>query len=328
MNLNGRIIAYLSGELDEIQKREFLDSLEQDPQLRQEYLKIKKICDVTRIQQISIPDGRKKELYTRILASVGKTNNRFFTSAGLKILRYAAFFLLLAGLPVMYYIGKGNIGKTNTFPAVTCAAGDKSALVLPDSSLVVMNSGSTLRFHPNFINGHREVFLEGEAYFKVAKDPGNPFVVRTTDLDVEVLGTEFNLKAYPEEDNYSATLIEGSLKVSAGEQKIILKPRQKLVYYKDEKNMFLKRLLQTSPETEWKDGRLVFRNESLADLELKLERWFDVDISFADDVVKQRRFTGILERESILETISYFSHSRYVGYIIEKNQITFYSKNM
>ncbi len=79
-------------------------------------------------------------------------------------------------------------------------------------------------------------------------------------------------------------------------------------------------------DTEWRNGRMVFRNESLADLELKLERWFDVDIEFADEAVKRLRFSGVLERESILEAIQYFDYSKYVSYKIKGNTITFYSE--
>jgi len=80
------------------------------------------------------------------------------------------------------------------------------------------------------------------------------------------------------------------------------------------------------PETEWKDGRLVFRNQSLGELEQKLERWFDVEIEFSDELVKARRFTGILEHESILEVVLYFGHSKYVEYRIKDNIITFFTK--
>jgi len=243
-----------------------------------------------------------------------------------QIIKYAAIAILILALPISFFIGRQSGPATDSFTTVSCPLGDKSSVVLPDSSRVWLNSGSKLTFSNNFKKGIRQVYLEGEAYFTVTKDKKNPFNVKTSGIEVEVIGTEFNLKAYPDEGQVSTTLINGCVKISSESRQTILKPNQKLIYDKNEGKMALVELDDTAPETEWKDGRLVFRSESLAGLELKLERWFDVDIVFADEEVKQRRFTGILERESILEAISYFGHSRYVGYNIKGNEITFSSK--
>ncbi|MCG6190088.1 FecR family protein [Maribellus maritimus] len=242
------------------------------------------------------------------------------------VLKYAAIFLLIVGIPLSYFAGKHN-NIVDSFSTVTCVLGDKSMIYLPDSSKVWLNSGSTLQFSNNFKKGERQVFLEGEAYFSVVKDKKNPFTVKSGDIQVEVLGTEFNLKAYPDENHVSATLVEGSLKVSGLENPTIIKPGQKLKYDNQTKEMALFELSDTSPETEWKDGRLVFRNESLEELEKKLERWFDVDIVLADDQVKKRRYTGTIERESILEVMSYFSLAQSVEYKIDGNKVTFFNQS-
>lgn len=244
-----------------------------------------------------------------------------------RIVKYAAIALLLLALPLSFFIGNRMATIRDSFTTVTCAFGDKTTLILPDSSLVWLNSGSKLSFNNNFNNGSRQVYLEGEAYFSVMKDKKNPFRVKTSKINVEVLGTEFNLKAYTDDKDVVATLVEGSIAIASPFQKTKIKPMQKLVYDKENQKMIIYNLNDTSCEINWKDGRLVFHNESLADLELKLERWFDVDIVFADDEVKKRCFTGTLERESILETISYFGLSQYVQYKIEGNKIIFYSNN-
>lgn len=242
------------------------------------------------------------------------------------ILKYAAITLLFLALPLSYWLGKNGGLEKDSFTTVTCALGDKTNLILPDSSKVWLNSGSKIIFNNDFIKGKRQVFLEGEAYFSVTDDKRSPFRVKTSEFEIEVLGTEFNLKAYTDETMMAATLVEGSLKVSNANEEKMVKPKQKLVFNKESSKMKLYELTDVSAETQWKDGRLVFRNESLLEIQPKLERWFDVDIVFADDNVKQSRFTGILERESILEVISYFGHSKYVGSRIEDNIITFFSK--
>ncbi|WP_423126557.1 FecR family protein [Gaoshiqia sp. Z1-71] len=258
---------------------------------------------------------------TSLLKERDARKNRIYQFA-----RYAAILLLTLTIPVAYYLGTKLTVGTDTLTTITCDLGDKTAVVLPDSSRVILNSGSKLTFNNNFKNGSRQVMLEGEAYFSVRKDPRNPFRVNTSAIDIEVLGTEFNLKAYAGEATTTTTLVSGSLKVTGNNKSTIIEPSQKLIFDKESRQMQVVELADLSPETEWKDGRLVFRNQSLEELEHELERWFDVEIEFADEQVKNRRFTGTVERESILEVISYFERSKYVACRITNNVITFYTK--
>ncbi|MGD9558549.1 MAG: FecR family protein [Mangrovibacterium sp.] len=240
--------------------------------------------------------------------------------------RYAAVVLFVLSLPIFFYWGKASRSVSGTTTTVWCAQGDKTSVILPDSSLVWLNSGSRLIFNSDFRSGSRLVCLEGEAYFSVKKDPDRPFHVRTSGLDVTVLGTEFNLKAYAGEENVTATLVKGSLKVCGGRQSTVLKPAQKVIFDREKKKMVILELTDLSPEIEWRNGRLVFLNQSLEELKPKLERWFDVEIQFADHLVKERKFTGTIERESILNVISYFDRSKYVASRIEDNTIIFYTE--
>jgi transmembrane sensor len=240
-------------------------------------------------------------------------------------LKYAAILALALLLPFSYYMGTRN-NSDDSITTISCAYGDKSSIVLPDSSRVWLNSGSKLIFSSNFKNG-RKVSLEGEAFFDVSKDKNHPFQVKTADVQIEVLGTKFNLKAYPDEKLVSTTLVEGSVNISSLYGSALMKPDQKLMFDKGSKEMVVQALTDTAPETEWKDGRFVFRNESLAELKPKLERWFDVDIVFGDEQVKNRRFTGVLGRESILEAVSYFDRSNYVSCSIQGNEIIINSQN-
>lgn len=243
-----------------------------------------------------------------------------------RFLQYAALFLLLLGIPLTYWISKNTGPAADNMTTVFCDYGDRTSIVLPDSSKVWLNSGSRITFNNNFNKGTRELYLEGEAYFAVEKDPENPFMVNTSDISVEVLGTEFNLKAYPDEAAVAVTLVEGSLQVSNHSEAAMILPRQKLMYQKENHTISIVDLGDLEPDTEWINGRLIFRNESLAELERKLERWFDVEIEFSDDMVKGRRFSGTLGRESILEVISYFASSQYVDYRIAGNEVTFFSE--
>ena len=256
--------------------------------------------------------------------SINEKRNQKFNIKHL--LRYAAIFILIMAIPFTYWIAHNSASQNETFTTIDCAYGDKTTILLPDSSQVWLNSGSKITFNNNFKNGSRQLFLEGEGYFSVRKDPENPFVVNTSVVDVKVLGTEFNLKAYSDEKLVAVTLVNGSLQVSNSETTEMITPGQKAVYNKENYSLTVNNLSDLAPETEWINGRLVFRNASLGDLERQLERWFDVEIEFSDEMVKSRRFSGTLERESILEVISYFGISQYVDYKIKGNIITFFSE--
>lgn len=237
------------------------------------------------------------------------------------IFKYAAVALLLLALPFSFYLGTKSNNPESSVTTISCAFGDHTSIILPDSSIVFLNSGSKLSYSTEFRQLSRNVVLEGEAFFSVTRDEKRPFRVKTKDLDVEVLGTRFNVKAYPNEDIVSTTLVEGRVHVYSQQQDAVIEPFEKIVLNKSNMKMEIQQLTDLAPDTEWKDGRFIFRNESLAELAPKLERWFDVDIEFADEMVKQRRFTGILVRESILEAVSYFDLSNLVKCEIQGNKI-------
>jgi transmembrane sensor len=324
-NIHELIIRLLAGEASNEEKSSIEIWLNQDPENRKLLNDMKDIW----LSSGTEYNPEQYDVERAIRKFIQKTSFLKGRAVGRKqiyyVARYAAILLLTLMIPLSYYLGrKTTIGDTVT--TITCASGDKTAVVLPDSSRVFLNSGSKLTFNNSFTNGSRQVLLDGEAYFSVHKDPRNPFRVKTSAVDIEVLGTEFNLKAYSDEPTITTTLVSGSLKVTGNKKSTTIKPNQKLVFHKETRQMNIQQLADLSPETGWKDGRLVFRNQSLEDIEHMLERWFDVEIEFADEQVKARRFTGTLEHESILEVISYFGRSKYVTYQIENNVITFYTE--
>ncbi len=321
------ILRLFSGEADINEKKQITDWLDHSPENKKLYVDLREIWLNTGLQN----DADQYDLDIAIQQFrdyIGKANSnqkrefRFIQF----VLKYAAVFILALALPASYYLGTQNLPK-QSMTTVSCAYGDKSNIILPDSTRVWLNSGSKLSFNSDFKSGGRNVKLEGEAYFSVSKDKDHPFRLETSEVEIKVLGTQFNVKAYPEEKCVSTTLVEGSLQISSQSQEMFIKPEEKMVFNKETKKMTLIELTDTSPEIDWKKGRLIFRNESLEELEPKLERWFDVDIVFADELVKHRRFTGTLERESILEVISYFEFSKYVTCKIQGNKIIIKTKN-
>jgi ferric-dicitrate binding protein FerR (iron transport regulator) len=320
-NIDVLIIRLLSGEADLSEKKIIGEWLELSASNKKMFSDLREIWLSSGIQT-NADHYHLEEAIQNFRKQINTTgyprNNQFRLPIFVK---YAAILLMVLSLPFCYYLGTKYSLPDNTVTTISCAFGDKTSITLPDSSRVWLNSGSKLTFNSDFKHGPRKVNLEGEAFFAVTRDKHHPFRVKTADVNIEVLGTNFNVKAYPDERLVSTTLVEGSIKISSLYQKTQIKPNQRVVFSKESKEMVIEELSDASIDTDWKDGRLVFRNESLEELAPKLRRWFDVDIVFADERVKNRRFTGVLERESILEVVSYFDLSKFVECRIQGNKI-------
>lgn len=164
-------------------------------------------------------------------------------------------------------------------------------LRLSDGSLVILNSGSKLRYPVNFSGDLREVFLCGEACFEVAKNPDKPFVVRTDRTDVQVLGTLFNVSAYSDEENTEVTLVNGRVQVGREEEPTVLLPGQQFLL----NNRTLEKAIRevdTNVYIAWTNGLFRFDAMPLEQLMLKLSRWIPITYTFKDEAIKKIRFTG------------------------------------
>lgn len=245
----------------------------------------------------------------------------------------AASLILILGLGLGVWFLQSRTPDTG-YTYIYSPRGQHTQVVLPDSTRVWLNSETSLRYPAAFNKKTREVTIEGEAFFKVKKNPKVPFFVNTSDLKVKVYGTSFNVKAYPTDKVIETTLIEGKLSVipniwkSDADNEIFLKPKDRLTFKrpnfvdtativsveadraklkskttKDRKEatpqLILARNVNSDRENLWKDGKLLFKDEKFCDLAIKLERWYDVKIYFEDEKIKNFRFSGKLDKETI-----------------------------
>lgn len=167
--------------------------------------------------------------------------------------------------------------------------GQTSTISLEDGTKVTLNAGSSLLYPESFNGGKRIVYLSGEGNFSVAKDPAHPFIVRTSSVDVQALGTSFCVQAYAGEEEVRTTLLEGKVKVSIPEadgQSHILEPGMQLIYTPSQKRVALARV-DAAKVMSWEDGYLSFSNASFAQIASVLERRFDVSISYSTGNLKQ-----------------------------------------
>ncbi|QSW91144.1 DUF4974 domain-containing protein [Flavobacterium endoglycinae] len=205
--------------------------------------------------------------------------------------------------------------------------GKKFRLQLSDGTFVHLNSGTTLKYPVKFISGeNRQVFLDGEAFFDVAKDKKHPFIVNADELNVRVLGTHFNVSNYPEDALTDVVLVEGSVGMYESSQEFdaakntILKPGFKGSFNKENAKISTKAVI-TDIYTSWIDGGLTFRNMTFKNIITKLERRYNVAIVNKNEKLASEKFNASFKEESIENVMSYFNEIHGINYTIKNNQI-------
>ncbi|HWJ89728.1 MAG TPA: FecR domain-containing protein [Flavisolibacter sp.] len=180
--------------------------------------------------------------------------------------------------------------------------GREYSLVLPDGSKVWLNAASSIRFPTAFPGVDRTVEVTGEAYFEVVHDAAKPFHVSVNDMDVQVLGTHFNINAYDDESDLKTTLVEGSVLVTSKSLKraAVLKPGQQSVL--DDNELQVNKNVDTDEITAWKNGQFVFNSARLDVIMRQIARWYDVEIEYKGQI-PQEGFTGIVSRKSNLSEV-------------------------
>ena len=203
--------------------------------------------------------------------------------------------------------------------------GKKFLVVLSDSTKIHLNSGSSLTYPVIFPNkGPRNVMLRGEGYFEVESESLRPFYVNTKFLAAEVLGTEFNVSAYEDDQQTRIVLVEGSLNVNKGNsgkvETVQLKPRQ-MASYSYRENVLTSKNVDISGHVAWKDGVLLFKNEDFYQITKKLERHFNINIDIDEDTIGKERYTGRFETETIEEVLNAFQRIKKFDYAVNNDKI-------
>jgi ferric-dicitrate binding protein FerR (iron transport regulator) len=239
---------------------------------------------------------------------------------------------------------------------VLARSGTRTKLVLPDGTQVWLNSNSKLTYSNEFNTDFREVSLEGEAWFDVAKNVQRPFIVHASSLDIKVLGTSFTIKSYPQDETIEATLLKGTIEVSRKDNpnaaRVILKPNEKLVFNKrivpsGRTNLAPDRIVIRSPsalpdiavnsigknipdsdkvETAWMYNRLVFKGDNFKELAEKMERWYNVRITIRDSSLNNYHFGGAFASETVEEAFKALQLTTAFTYKINNNEIEIYAK--
>ncbi len=251
------------------------------------------------------------------------------------VFRYAAVFavfVMVASLS-LYFIFS-NSQNEKEWPAemnqVAVPYGKQSKVVLADRTEVWLNAGSRLVYPSTFDEGKRKVQLEGEAFFKVSKDKARPFMVETTHTTIKVLGTSFNVKAYPDDKTEETVLVEGSVSVHIGKgifrKDILLRPDQRIIAGGDPDQPYVLSEVNVQNYTSWIDGLFSFKDEPLSTVLERVSRFYDIKIQ-CEDADVDKKISGKLDLkldyQRVLNSLMLISQGSYT----EKNGIITFKLN-
>ncbi|UPZ15469.1 FecR family protein [Flavobacterium humidisoli] len=190
----------------------------------------------------------------------------------------------------------------NSFNTLSTPTGGQYNIVLADGTKVFLNAVSSIKYPTQFNGDQRIVELEGEAYFEVAKNKSKPFLVKSANQTIEVLGTHFNVHAYNNEAVIKTTLLEGSVAVSSKNQKAILKPGQQSNISESSSKIAVKEV-DTEAAIAWKNGRFKFDNADLKSVMKQLERWYGIKVEYRGDVSDVRFNGGTFRNKNLSEVL-------------------------
>jgi transmembrane sensor len=254
---------------------------------------------------------------------------------------------------------------TDTYNEIKAPLGAKSEIRLNDGTEIMLNAGSSIKYGSDYNSLNRDIVLEGEAYFKVARNIDLPLVVNAGNINIKAIGTEFNVKAYSDEGIIETTLVDGKVEISQNgnndkDRILVLGPNQKAIYACQSDQLTLEKIKEIEPlavkpakiitdnllvstktdveqATAWTKNKLIIRSENLESLCTKLQRKYNVTFVFKDEEIKKESFSGTLLDETFQQAMSAIMLAAPVDYSLDgrtvimfsnKEQAEKYSKNM
>ena len=267
------------------------------------------ICANGRSQEL---DESLRDLFDECLTGAGQQNRHqtVFRKIYPFVIAAAAMIALLIALPVSYKAGL-NTGEDRIaaieWVEVSVPFGEKQTVTLSDGTVLHINSGSRLTYPATFSGASRTVFMDGEAYLDVAKDPGHPFIIKSKGVDIKVLGTSFNFKNFAHEKTAELLLMGGSVEASVSvhnETRVVrLKPGDQMKYNRENDKLDVVRFNPSGYKAFFEDNSLHFFDMEMADIAADLSRRFNCDIKVLDEELASRRYFSIFTNDETLDQI-------------------------
>ncbi len=266
--------------------------------------------------------GRKREIHRRLRLQIHPSKISICWSRIAAAVVVVVLSVMAWNFSLLHELQNANSSFLAEVPA-----GDKVQLTLPDKSSVKLNSESSLSYA--YVNGKRVACLKGEGYFQVSKDRKHPFVVQVGNLNIEVLGTCFNVYSYEENDFVETSLIEGSVRLydsKSPSESFILKPSQKAIYSKNNGKISFHNT-DNVKETAWTQNLLVFESEKLGSVLQKIERWYGVHIDLLCPEIANDQISGSFKDEQLPYVMEALKFQYGFNYEIIGNNVTINKSN-
>lgn len=299
---------YIIGDASPEEKEAVTRWIDADKENMKEYLALHKLYTITIWQQEPAPAA---------LERVSKGRKQWaLSSVGRELLKIAAIFVIAFSVMFIYSSRTEPeiVPREVVMQTIYVPAGQRAEVTLSDSTKVWLNAKTTLTFPSHFDGANRSVTLDGEGYFSVTRNESKPFIVKTEQYDIKVLGTEFNVNAYSGNKTFETSLLKGSVRIESAdhEKDILLEPNKKA--YADHGQ------LKTSPIVQydyflWKEGLICFDDITISDLFKKLQLYFDVNIIIENTRILNQRYTGKFRTsdgvEHVLKTLQLRTKFKY-----------------
>lgn len=322
--------------------------IKENPSAKNEFETAIKVMHLLLKTKKDISDLHTEEDLKELLAKIQNEDENLQETSNIQFqwYRIAAIFVLLLTLSVTFFFlfkSRSKVSEELVYNEIIVPLGEKSQLVLADGTHIWINSSSKLRYPVNFGKNNRKVYLEGEAYFDVTKKEDQPFIVSTPDLNIKVLGTAFNVKNYPGDKKAITTVVRGLVSVESKElaKPVLLKPNENIVLsrvpeshtesvkeeVKEEAaaaklEAIVNKTVNVEAITSWKDQMLVFSDEPLEDVALKMERWYNVKVYINNESLKKERYRGkFVNNETIYQVLEVINYTTPIRYTIKNNEI-------
>ncbi|MDR1161092.1 MAG: DUF4974 domain-containing protein [Tannerellaceae bacterium] len=322
MNSIENIVNLVTGDLDSEDKKKILSEISTNVESKKEFYKIKAVwalfSSTKKMNQYEM-ERTYIELQRRIHRKSFHPNLRINP-----FIRYVAVLIAIIGSSLLFI----NLNKQTRFfeevkyTTVIADYGQISKIILPDSSVIWLNSGTTMTYNNRFAITNRDLILDGQAHLEVKKENDNPLIVACKDLRIKVLGTTFDVNAYMDDEIIQIILESGKVQLLRTDDNSFdyqLKPGEIAQYNVHSKNVAIEKI-SPSDYASWKDGYLLFNETPLCEVIEQLERKFNVDIHVIDTEVYKSVFNAKFNKESLSEILNYIEYSCPIKYkIIKRN---------
>ncbi|MBT29454.1 MAG: hypothetical protein CMO01_07305 [Thalassobius sp.] len=316
------------------------DIIKQFPEKEEDILEAKKLIQSISLNKVKIDPKQFEEDETKIKEFLNKQEKiehkqvQFVNWSTIKIAASITVFMVLAALFYQYFsevkTEENTEKQTIAFIEKNVPKGQKLTLFLEDGTKVKINSNSTLKFPAHFNTDKREIFLEGEAFFEVKRDTSRPFIIQSKNIATTVLGTSFNISAYPENPLVKVAVVTGKVKVEdtnntkTGNNHAVSLLPEEMATFSSSSGDLKKSNYSSIKEIGWSDGIIYFENTPLSEIIEMLENWYGVEIKSDNKVNTREIYTGTFKDESLENVLNALKERAKFHYSINNSKVNIY----